>query len=737
MTTRHVSNQGIRMAMFQRLLLVAALATLTFAGGCKHRDDKAIAVDPAALARANAQISQPAWLRERLPEHTVAYARIPTLWGTLSAPDGRLLDAALVNDQHVQIIAGLRKAVHGDPLIAQTGAGPVIELLLGDQGAPLEIAVIDASDGVSPFSRTLATTVLDFADIAALNARVAAISGPQSPLQAPFDANGNATLKRFGALHFDTQTHRLYVSIGTTASALTLEQDLEQLKTTRVHPMQEAEREIDNSGQGLFVWMSAKGLNTMLAERLPQLPPDSLLQDYIMHAQSIALGWGTVDGRGRLQLQIRAPQSRLLAYLAPNAGEIDLKTAGKPEWAITMALPGADNLQAMRDGLDRDYIPGLRSRFDAGMAQMRARTGIDPIEFAKLVGPHLVVFSDANGSFTAVRVRDRKALYAKLDELGKRFRWRSGIVQSGGAEIHELHIQGIDAPAGQAGMDPKARAWMQLYSRIGNHLYWVEDGDYLVFARVPQLLVDRVASRPGTSLGAWLHDSQSYSSVHTVLGVTATTHNMQREVYYSYLSALQILGDVLGQPVDLTTLPSAGQLKLPVEGATGISLEATDQQLALQVTYEQSPIEGVVGGGGNTMTTVAVVAIVSAIAIAQYQDYVIRSQVSEGSALADGAKTAMAEFYANKGYFPASNASAGLAAASSITGQYVSSVSLGTMPGTISVTYSNSAPHKANLSLDGKRLLFEAQTMPGSIEWHCKSPDLKQKWCASSCECKG
>ena len=47
------------------------------------------------------------------------------------------------------------------------------------------------------------------------------------------------------------------------------------------------------------------------------------------------------------------------------------------------------------------------------------------------------------------------------------------------------------------------------------------------------------------------------------------------------------------------------------------------------------------------MIVVAIIAILAAIAISQYQDYVIRSQVSEGSALADGTKTAVAEFYQN------------------------------------------------------------------------------------------
>ena len=718
------------MTKSKRLLLAATLAAMTTMIGCNRHDDKPRAVDPAALARANAQIAQPGWLRERLPEHTVAYARIPSLWGALSAPNGRPLDAALVNDQHVQIIAKLRKAVHTDPVIAQTGAGPVLELLLGDQGAPLEIAVIDASDGASPFSRALATTVLDVPDITALNARMAAISGPESPLQVPFDASGDATLKRFGALHFDAQTHRLYVSLGTTASALTLQQDLAQLKSTRTHPMQDAEREIDSSGQGLFVWMSVKGLNATIAAQLPQLPPDSLLQDYIAHAQNIALGWGTVDGHGRLQVQIRAPQSRLLGYLAPNAGEVDLKTAGKPDWAITMALPGADNLQAMRDGLDRDYVPGLHAQFDTGMAQLQAKTGIDPIEFARLLGPHLVAFADSNGRFIALRVRDRKALYAKLDELGKRFDWQSNIVKSGDAEIHHLHIPGIDIAGNQPGMDPKTRAWMQLYQRIGRHLYWVEDGDYLVFASVPQMLTDRIASRPDTSLSQWLHDKQSYDNAHTVLGFAATTHNMQSEVYYIYLGALQALGDALGQPIDLATLPSAGQLKLPVDGATGIALEATDQRLALQMNYEQSPIESLVGGG-SSMTTVAVVGILAAIAIPAYQDYVIRSQVSEGVALAGGAKVAVGEYVANNGHLPPNNAAAGLASAASISGAYVAEVQVNS--GLIRVIYSSHAPQKASAALDGGVLVFTALPNHGSTMFTCSSANIPAKYLPTVC----
>src|SRR5687768_13560191 len=95
------------------------------------------------------------------------------------------------------------------------------------------------------------------------------------------------------------------------------------------------------------------------------------------------------------------------------------------------------------------------------------------------------------------------------------------------------------------------------------------------------------------------------------------------------------------------------------------------------------------------MIVVAIIAILAAIAISQYQDYVIRSQVSEGSALADGMKTAMAEFQQNTGYFPPANASAGLATNISIVGNYVSQgdvAAAGT--GIIEMTYGNDANAK-------------------------------------------
>ena len=131
------------------------------------------------------------------------------------------------------------------------------------------------------------------------------------------------------------------------------------------------------------------------------------------------------------------------------------------------------------------------------------------------------------------------------------------------------------------------------------------------------------------------------------------------------------------------------------------------------------------------MIVVAIIAILAAIAIPAYQDYTIRSQVSEGLSLADGAKTAVAEFYSNTGRLPGNNASAGLATAASIKGNYVSSVDLSTNAGMITVAYGG--PKASTKIPVGSTLLLSPITNSGSTAWTCKSNTISPKYLPSSC----
>lgn len=115
------------------------------------------------------------------------------------------------------------------------------------------------------------------------------------------------------------------------------------------------------------------------------------------------------------------------------------------------------------------------------------------------------------------------------------------------------------------------------------------------------------------------------------------------------------------------------------------------------------------------MIVIAIIGILAAIAIPAYQDYTVRSKVSEGLNLAGAAKLAVSEYYDAIGSFPTGNNQAGLPTNTSITGNYVSAVSLGNADGIITIEYNNNLGGTA----DGATILVQATTNAGSIEWDC------------------
>lgn len=138
------------------------------------------------------------------------------------------------------------------------------------------------------------------------------------------------------------------------------------------------------------------------------------------------------------------------------------------------------------------------------------------------------------------------------------------------------------------------------------------------------------------------------------------------------------------------------------------------------------------------MIVVAIIGILAAIALPAYQDYTARSQVSEALTLASGGKVAVSEFWADRGYFPPHNESAGLAADTSISGNYVAQVGTGTSgdnttPGQITATMKTSGVASG---VQGFKLTLSAVTTAGSVEWRCfeQSKDTtKNKYVPQTC----
>lgn len=700
------------MSLIRHSLLVAAIVAALGLAACNKEPTTptALKLDGAASQRAAAAIAGPAWLRERLPEHTVAYVRIPSPWGLASAPNGRALDVALASEAHTKLIADLRAGIAKDPLLVQAGAAPALALLLDDLTGPVEIAVVDGSDIANPASNVLLSAPLKFADVAALNARLAELKAPLLPQ--PLAADGKGKLTGNGFVRFDAATQRLYCLFGMAASAPALDLMIQQTAQTRAHPMHATEKDIDSSGQGLFYWMSLKGVTGMASAQIAAAKPGTALRDFLDKGQSIAGGWGTSGARGKLQVQLVAPQARLLSYFAPTDFKAAVKTAGRPDWALTMALPTAVQIATIEANLDADFGPGTRETYVKGKEKMQAELGVDLVELLGMLGGSMVAFEDEAGLYSAIHMPDRTAFYAKLDVLLAKLKGTRETVTSGKATVNHLYLPGFNLTKPKQDGEEKtaADAWLQLYARVGSHVYWVEEGDYLVFAEVPQALADRADAKLDGQLDTWLRQNQSYDPNATVLGITGKTRHAQRKVYYAYLGALQATADALGQKASISALPHAAGLKLPVEGATGLTLDATKDRVGISLTYEQNPAEVLFGSGG--LAAVATAGILAAVALPAYQDYVARSQATQVLGDAAQIKTAVAEHYLTSGDVPAGDDDLDLAefgpSLKFLSGHYVDN-------GAVVLQFGD----EVATSLADTTLVLKPYELDGNVVWQC------------------
>ena len=132
------------------------------------------------------------------------------------------------------------------------------------------------------------------------------------------------------------------------------------------------------------------------------------------------------------------------------------------------------------------------------------------------------------------------------------------------------------------------------------------------------------------------------------------------------------------------------------------------------------------------MIVIAIIGILAAIAIPAYQDYTIRSKVSEGLNMAGAAKLAVAETFDSSGKFPSvDNVSYGLPAAASITGTYVSNIVAAATTGLVTIMYKTIAPGKVD---SGDTVILHPDTTnAGAMKWTCSSSTINARFLPANC----
>jgi type IV pilus assembly protein PilA len=128
------------------------------------------------------------------------------------------------------------------------------------------------------------------------------------------------------------------------------------------------------------------------------------------------------------------------------------------------------------------------------------------------------------------------------------------------------------------------------------------------------------------------------------------------------------------------------------------------------------------------MIVVAIIGILAAIAIPQYQNYIARAQMTEAMTLASGLKTDVSEIYAQVGSTDdIESGSNGIPAAADVTGEYVGTVVVAA--GTITATMNDT---NVSAGVQGKTLSLEPTFGTGSITWECES-DADDEYVPQAC----
>ena len=132
------------------------------------------------------------------------------------------------------------------------------------------------------------------------------------------------------------------------------------------------------------------------------------------------------------------------------------------------------------------------------------------------------------------------------------------------------------------------------------------------------------------------------------------------------------------------------------------------------------------------MIVVAIIGILAAIAIPQYQDYTIRARVSEAVNLGSAAKTAVAEYFNANGFMPADLSAAGH---TSPVSEFVASMSLVfTNSSTAAIVTRLSASSKLGAAASKDIVLTGSGASAGAVVWTCTaSPTSIAKYVPANC----
>ena len=207
-------------------------------------------------------------------------------------------------------------------------------------------------------------------------------------------------------------------------------------------------------------------------------------------------------------------------------------------------------------------IPDVDEQLQPFKDSVLAATGLRFDDWLNLFGPELAYVADAAGQYSVLRLRDPEKFATLLEVLQNKYGFHYEQRELHGQTYDHLTFPDIEEIVARAypefrakmGTTPVERLWWRLFSFVPGHLYWKMDGQYLIFAQIPQVLIDRDRIAAKTPIKSWLQDIQKLPGDDALFIASTQVEGVPRLIYAAYLQVLQSLGDLAGQPLDLRSL---------------------------------------------------------------------------------------------------------------------------------------------------------------------------------------
>jgi len=669
------------------------------------------------ISAATAQeISSKPWLRTVLPEQALAYLRVPNLWGVLGAPKASAIDGLQSASANAALFEELRLGLHSTWLAPLADDwGPLPELLLSELHSPLEVAVLLSEQGAPQVLATGQLRVATVAEVQALLERII-ISDPRLQWRTPLNDSGGGLVEALGQpvqLYFNIAEQRLFLLAGPGLAADALSNQLAVLQPrSEPHPLALLEAEIDASGQGLFAWLNAASAAQLAMNTAPPSALMMLQLSGALEMQQLALGMGVSEGKSRSKLVALMPPAGFRRFLpVPNA-ELAVTGVGAIETVAVLGLPSVADWQAFRQLLQQ-LNPEAAAELAEIEQNLQQEMGFGIEDWWQIIGPEWVYISDAAGQYGALRIRDWAQFDALIERLREQFALGFEQRQIDGVDYTHLSIPSLYSGLDEDLSRSEPFGLILGLSQAATHLYWKREGDYLMLASVPQVLIDRETLEASATVGDWLAQQVKLPSANAVLAIATQAAGVPLLFYQWHLQLLQYLGDIVEQPVDLFALPTPRQIELPPSGHYGFKLGSGFERLEVELVYETNPMELLFAG--NTMTTIALAGIAAAIAIPAYSDYTARAEGAQSFEEIRALQTLLEDFYADQGRFPDEQEFIVLLDVAWLESEAIADLSFDPVINQLSVIMA--APDE----LYGDRVVLIAEVADGQIVWHCST----------------